>query len=136
MEATDLEQNDVDISRVPNSPTSSPIKRYFSYPSEENIVALMKDLHDLTASNTLASNLANTASLQKLDNVLGQLLHSCDKSKDFPIHNLTRTEENRLKIRQLGGLLPLLYLIMPNVATPVVRQASGLLHYLSADGML
>jgi hypothetical protein len=47
---------------------------------------------------------------------------------------LTFTEENRLKIRQLGGLLPLLYLIMPNVSTAIVRQASGLLHYLSADG--
>ena len=36
-------------------------------------------------------------------------------------------------MRQLGGLTPIFQLLSPNVPTPIVRQTTHLLHYLSVD---
>ena len=71
--------------RLTRSPQTTPLKSLRGYTGEadENMVILLKDLHDLAQQNNLANTLTNNNSVQSLENLLQQLISASEKSIFF-----------------------------------------------------
>ena len=71
--------------RLTRSPQTTPLKslRGYTGQADENMVILLKDLHDLAQQNNLANTLTNNNSVQSLENLLQQLISASEKSIFF-----------------------------------------------------